>query len=78
MLHILGICHVPRTVLAAWDTKMIHPFSKETQGLLWETAGVQAARPDSTGTEVCIGAIRGLGRELGPGAGPQVRLFGRE
>lgn len=65
-------------MLATWDTKMIHSFSKETWGLLWETAGVQAARPDSTGTEVCIGATRGLGRELGPGVGPQVGFFWRE
>ena len=74
----LGICHVPRTVLATWDTKMNHPFSRESRGLLWETAGVQAARPDSAGTEVYIGATGGLGRELGPGVGPQVRFFGRE
>lgn len=69
---------MPRTVLATWDTKRIHPFSRETRGLLWETAGVQAARPDSPRTEACVGATRGCGRELGPGVGPQVGFFGRE
>lgn len=69
---------MPRTVLTAWDKDDSPLLQRNSRFAVGDSWGTGSFRPDSTGTEVCIGAIRGLGRELGPGAGASGEIFGRE